>query len=74
MENFRQRIPFQFALGLLQTLQSPIPPTISYFKPLSLRLEKLWAVYLLVLEHEDPARRPRICIGSGTEAVYSIRK
>lgn len=74
MENFRQRIPFQFAPGLLQTLQSPSPPTISYFKTLSLHLEKLWVVYLLVLEHEDQARRPRIYIGSATEAIYGIRK
>ena len=47
---------------------------MSYFKTFSLHLGKLWAVYLLVLEHEDPARRPRIYIGSGTETTYGIRK
>jgi hypothetical protein len=74
MANLMQRIPLEFAPGLLQILRSPTPPTISYFKTLSLRLEKLWAVYLLVLEHEDPARLPRIYIGSGTEVEYGIRR
>lgn len=74
MANLMQRIPLEFAPGLLQVLRSPTPPTISYFKTLSLRLDKLWAVYLLVLEHEDPARLPRIYIGSGTEVEYRIRR
>ena len=72
-ENLIQRIPFQFAPGLLQKLQAPKPPTISYFKTLPLHFEKLWAVYLLVLEHKDPARHSRIYIGTGTAAAYGIR-
>ncbi|TVY21144.1 ATP-dependent RNA helicase ded1 [Lachnellula arida] len=73
MANLMLRIPLTFAPGLLQIFRSATPPTISYFKTLPLSLDKLWAVYLLVLEHEDPARLPRIYIGSGTEVEYGIR-
>lgn len=74
MANLMERLPFQFAPGLLQVLRSATPPTISYFKNLALHLDKLWAVYLLVLEHKDPDRRPQIYVGSATEATYGIRK
>ncbi len=45
-------IALVFAPGLLQVLQSTVPPTIEYFKTLPPcdRLDRFWAVYLLVLE------------------------
>jgi hypothetical protein len=54
-----------FAPGLLDVLQSKTPPTISFFKSLPLYLDKIWAVYLLVLQ--KPSHRPKIYIGCGTE-------
>jgi hypothetical protein len=63
----------EFAPGLLDVLQSSTAPTISYFKTLPLHLDKLWAVYLLVLEKDGCC--PRIYIGSGARANggFSIR-
>jgi hypothetical protein len=60
-----------FAPGLLDILQSKVPPTISYFKTLPVHSSsKLWAVYLLVLE--QPGHRPKIYIGSGTNSKRGI--
>lgn len=64
MEKVMQSSPLEFAPGLLQIFQSPTAPTIAYFKTLSLHLDKLWAVYLLVLEKDG--ERPRIYIGTST--------
>lgn len=50
IEKILEISPFEFAPRLLQTLQSPTPPTTAYYKTLPLHLFKLWAVYLLVLE------------------------
>lgn len=72
MEKIMQISPLQFAAGLLQIFQSPTAPTIAYFKTLPLYLDKLWAVYLLVLE--KAGERPRIYIGSGTSAEGGVRR
>jgi hypothetical protein len=60
-----------FAPGLLDVLQSKIPPTISYFKSLPLHLVKMWGVYLVVLE--KPSSRPKVYIGSSTESRSGLR-
>ncbi|KAK0109416.1 DEAD-box ATP-dependent RNA helicase [Cadophora gregata] len=73
MESFWKRLPLQFASGLLPALQSSSPPTINYFKSLSLSPEKKWAIYLLVLEHEDSGRRPRVYVGSGTSVQMGVK-
>ena len=71
MEKIMHISPLQYASGLLQTLQSSTAPTISYFKTLPLFIDKLWAVYLLVLEKDG--ERPRIYIGSGTGSTAGVR-
>jgi hypothetical protein len=63
---------FEFAPGLLGALTSRTGPTIAYFKTLPLHLEKLWAIYLIVLE--KAGHRPRIYIGSGTCSETGVRK
>lgn len=59
-----------FAPGLLQVLQSSTPPTVSYLKSLPTNFKKLWGIYLLVLE--KPGHRPKIYIGSGTDAKSGV--
>lgn len=66
-----QNSPFEFASGLLQIFRSSTAPTIAYFKTPVLYLDKLWAVYLLVLEKDGG--RPRIYIGSGTSSAGGVR-
>jgi hypothetical protein len=56
-----------FASGLFEVLGALTPPSISYFTSLPTdpkKKQKLWAVYLLVLE--KPNCRPRVYLGSGT--------
>lgn len=61
-----------FAPGLLQVLQSTVLPTIEYFKTLPScdRLDRFWAVYLLVLE--KPGHKPKIYVGCGTNSQLGI--
>lgn len=59
-----------FAPGLFDVLQASNSPTLAFFKSLPTDWKMMWAVYLLVLE--KPGSRPRIYIGSGTEARYSV--
>lgn len=61
-----------FAPGLLQVLQCSAPPTLGYLKTLPLcdRLDRVWAVYLLILE--KPGRRPKVYVGSGTNAAMGV--
>ena len=61
-----------FAPGLFEILQASTPPTVSYFKSLPTEDKKRWAVYLLVLENRVTRSRPRIYIGSGTEARNGV--
>lgn len=76
MENVMHSSPHEFAPGLMQVFQSSTAPTISDFKNLPLPLdnpkEKLWAVYLLVLEKDGHC--PRIYIGSGTDSECGVRR
>lgn len=66
---------YKFAPGLMQILQSSTAPAISEFKtlppPLDNFKEKLWGVYLLVLEKDSHC--PRIYIGSGTSSECGVR-
>jgi hypothetical protein len=55
-----------FAPDLFDILQASTPPAVSYFKTLPTEFHKRWAVYPLVLE--KPNYRPRIYVGSGTDA------
>jgi hypothetical protein len=71
MEVIMDRASFKFAPGLLDVLKSGTAPTISYFKTLPLHLDKIWAVYVLVLE--KVGQRPRIYIGSGTRTNGGVR-
>lgn len=59
-----------FAPGLLEVLQASTPPTIAYFKTLPTECKKIWGVYLLVLEKQG--YRPKIYIGSGTDARNGV--
>lgn len=65
-------IALVFAPGLLQVLQSTVPPTIEYFKtlPPCSRLDRFWAVYLLVLE--KPGHKSKIYVGSGTNSKSGV--
>jgi len=57
-----------FADGLLDTMRAASPPDIEYFKSLTLHLsDKVWAVYLLVLEKDG--HRPRTYVGSATNST-----
>jgi hypothetical protein len=56
-----------FGVGLFAVIESTASPTIAYFKSLPTSVKKRWAVYLLVLE--KLGCRPKIYIGSGTNAV-----
>ncbi|OBT58126.1 hypothetical protein VE04_01653 [Pseudogymnoascus sp. 24MN13] len=76
MENTMHSSPYEFAPRLLQIIQSSTAPTISEFKnlpppPDDLK-EKLWAVYLLVLEKDGHC--PRIYVGSGTCSEGGVRR
>lgn len=51
-----------FATGLMEALQSKVPPTIDFFKSLPTDVRRLWGVYLVLLEKVDC--RPKIYIGS----------
>lgn len=64
--------PLSFASGLHSVLRSARPPTIAWFKTTRLRAEKLWAVYVLVLEKQGC--RPKIYIGSGTDKVLGVAR
>lgn len=59
-----------FAPGLFDVLQVSTPPAVSYFKTFPSESFKRWAIYLLVLEKLNC--RPRIYIGSGTDARSGV--
>ncbi|KAM5373789.1 hypothetical protein ACJZ2D_006859 [Fusarium nematophilum] len=71
MENIMLISPLNFAPGLIQILQSSIAPTISYFATLPLHLDRIWGVYVLVLEKDN--HRPKIYIGSGTNSETGVK-
>lgn len=62
--------PLCFAPGLVEALAGPSPPSLGFLKSLSspdakdLRQDKIWGVYIQILEMAG--RKPRLYIGSGT--------
>lgn len=56
-----------FADGLLDVIQCTHPPGVAYFKSTPPNKKNVWAVYVVVLE--KPGCRPKIYIGSGTNAT-----
>ena len=66
-------VSIEFTPGLWEILQSGTPPTLRQFKTFRggpKRTDRLWAVYLRVLEKS--LHRPKIYIGSGTEAKTGV--
>lgn len=63
-------ITLYFAAGLFDALQSPHPPSLTFFKSLPTDTFRKWAIYVLVLE--APGRKFRIYIGSGTAALFGV--
>lgn len=62
--------PLTFAPGLLDVVQSSSPPRLSYFKTTPAPARGYWAVYVGTLE--KPGCKPKLCIGSGTNAVEGV--
>jgi hypothetical protein len=61
-----------FAPGLDRVIQASTPPTLSWFKSLPTDRTKRWAVYVSVLESQAAPLRPKIYIGSGTDAHSGV--
>jgi hypothetical protein len=62
----------EFAPGLLDVVQAATPPSLVYFKSLPTEDKKRWGVYVIVFEKKNC--RPKIYIGSGTNAVGGVAK
>lgn len=60
-----------FAPGLLEVLQAATPPTIDFFKRLPAKTKRHWGVYAVVMEKNGA--RPRVYIGSGTNALNGVQ-
>jgi hypothetical protein len=76
LDTLASQVSLVFPPGLLDAALASTPPTIRYFKTLPSIIKgdgtpKRWAVYLLVLE--KAGCRPRIYIGSGTNAAEGVR-
>ncbi|CVK83197.1 uncharacterized protein FMAN_00743 [Fusarium mangiferae] len=56
----------EFAPGLLDVVQSVVPPTIEFFKSLPTAELSQWGVYAIVLK--KPGCSPKLYIGSGTSS------
>ena len=72
VENLMSDSLLAFAPGLLDVLQAAAPPSIDFFKSLPTEDKKRWGVYVVVLEKKNC--RPKIYIGSGTNAVDGVAK
>lgn len=70
LEQILSNTPLVFAPGLLDAVQSAVPPTIAYFKSLPTASGNCWAIYILVLEKKGC--RFIIYIGSGTDSRNSV--
>lgn len=70
LDQLLSSVSVAFAPGLFDVLQSSTPPTVAFFKTLPTHCHELWAVYLIVLEAQG--RRPKIYIGSGTDARKGV--
>ncbi|KAF4473087.1 C2H2 and C2HC zinc finger [Fusarium albosuccineum] len=71
LENLMMNTPLNFAPGLIQIFQSAVPPTISFFSKLPLPQDRVWGVYVLVLEKDS--HPPKIYIGSGTSKDDGVK-
>lgn len=71
MQAIWSRSHLTFATGLQRVVRSSTAPTIAYFKTLPLQLERVWAVYIIVLEKEGCL--PMIYIGSGTSFQAGVK-
>jgi hypothetical protein len=66
-------IPFEFCPGLFDVLKATTAPGVEYFKTLPAdNIRGNWGVYLLVLEKDG--HRPRIYIGSSTNAKFGLHQ
>jgi len=70
LESVMSTLGVTFAPGLFEFIKGTAPPTIAYFKTLPTACHRRWAVYLLVLEKQGC--RPKIYVGSGTEARSGV--
>lgn len=62
--------PLTFPSNLHEVLTSSEPPSINFFKSLPLPDDKIWAIYVIVMEKDGCT--PRLYIGSGTDAQYGV--
>lgn len=69
-----QLYTLKFADGLWQIFHAASPPTIEFLKTLPKPdlSQKIWAVYILVLE--KPGANPRVYTSSGTDSVLGYQK
>jgi len=64
--------PLTFAPNLLETLKSPSPPSLDYFRSLpNPPVEFVWGLYLVLLE--KPGHVPRLYGGSGTRKAGGVQ-
>jgi hypothetical protein len=61
--------PLSFAVGILDVILSPYPPSVAFFEflPNPQKHQKLWGVYGLVLAKSGC--KPKVYLGSGTETL-----
>jgi hypothetical protein len=72
VENLMSDSLLAFAPGLLDVLQAAAPPSIDFFKSLPTEDKKRFGIYVIVFEKKNC--RPKIYIGSGTNAVEGVAK
>jgi hypothetical protein len=60
-----------FCLGLLETIQKPTPPPLSWFEALPTATVGTWGIYVLVLKKQHSV--PLLYIGSGTAANRGVK-
>lgn len=70
VENILASASVVFAPGLFEVLQASTSPSIAFFKTLPTEASKKWGLYVIVLEKQG--RRPKLYIGSGTQARYGV--
>ena len=70
VEEHLESAQLELAPGLQEVLESPVPPTLSFFKKLPVDFKKKWGVYLLVLEKKGS--KTQIYIGSGTSTYHGV--
>lgn len=66
-----QTLPFSVAPGLDSVLSTPWPPSIDFFNLLSQLIEKLWAIYAVLISH--PTHKSLLYIGLDSHAGDNVR-